>query len=132
MTGPLVNENEQRKLLRLLYKNRKKGQPIILNSYWEKNIKHSNQIRATLQYLMSEKKYIWCERHRDIGNTYNGIKQTLDNVTVQAKITEEGINYYRKEYRDQRWKFWGLRLSVIAVIIPFVLWLIKILRAKFI
>lgn len=125
MSGSLVNENEQRKILRLLYKKRKTGQPVILNNYWSNNLQYSSQIRITLQYLANDKKYIWCDRHRDIGNTYNGVKQTLGNVTVRAKITEEGINFYRKEYRDEIWKYWGLRLGVIAIIVPFIVWLAR-------
>ncbi len=125
MTGSLVNEKEQRKILRLLYKKRKTGQPVILNNYWSNNLQYSSQIRTTLQYLASDKKYIWCDRHRDIGNTYSGVKQTLGNVTVRAKITEEGINFYRKEYRDEIWKYWGLRLGVIAIIVPFIVWLAR-------
>ena len=126
MTGSLVNEKEKQKILHLLYKNRKSGMPIILNLYWKSNIQYSTQIRITLQYLSSDKKYIWCEHHRDIGNTYAGIKQTLDNVTVRAKITEAGIDYYRKEYRDDNWKYYGLRFGVLAIIAPFIWWLINV------
>lgn len=123
MTGSLVNEREQMKILGILYSNRKSGQPVIINEYWKANIESSAQIRITLQYLFNEKEYIWCERHRDIGNIYNGIRQTLDNVTVRAKITEKGIEYYRKE-RDAKWKYWSLRIGLIIIIVSFVLSLI--------
>ena len=120
MTGSLVNEKEQMKILALLYKKRESGQPVILNDYWKANIEHSTQIRITLQYLFKDKEYIWCERHRDIGNIYDGIKQTLDNVNVRAKITEKGIEYYRKE-RDIKWKYWSLRIGLIILIASFIL-----------
>ncbi len=120
MTGPLVNEKELIKILALLYKKQKSGQPVILNEYWSKNIEHSAQIRITLQYLYRDKEYIWCENHRDIGNTYGGVKQTLDNVVVRAKITEKGITYYRKE-RDDNWKYWSLRIGLIILIVTFII-----------
>ncbi len=120
MTGSLVNEKEQMKILALLYRKRESGQPVILNDYWKENIEHSTQIRITLQYLFKDKEYIWCERHRDIGNIYDGIKQTLDNVKVRAKITEKGIDYYRKE-RDIKWKYWSLRIGLIIIIASFIL-----------
>ena len=127
MTGSLVNENQQKKLLKLLYKKRKSGQPVILNDFWRKNNQFSNQIRITLQYLNKDMGYIWCERHRDIGNISGGIKLTLENVKVRAKITEKGICYYRSEYRDEIWRYWGLRIGILSFIASAVLWLFRII-----
>lgn len=125
MTGSLVNENLQKLILIELYKSRKTGRPVVLNNLWRQNINQSSEFRITLQYLFKDKEYIWSENHRHIGNTYDGVKQNLDNVTVTAKITEKGIDYYRKEYRDEPWKYWGLRLGVLAIIIPAIIWIYK-------
>ena len=97
MTGSLVNEKEQKKILKLLYKKSNSGQPIILNDYWRKNIQFSSQIRITLQYLTQDKEYIWCERHRDIGNIEEGNRQTLDSLIVRAKITEKEMTIIERK-----------------------------------
>jgi hypothetical protein len=128
MTGFFVNEKLQKIILSELYDKRKSGEPVILNNLWRRNIENSSQFRITLQYLFSDKKYIWCDKHRDIGNKINYIEQTLDNVTVRAKITEPGIAYYRKEYRDELWKYWGLRFGVLAIVLPFVWRLYKTIK----
>ena len=125
MTGSLVNEKLQKEILSELYNKRKTGEPLVLNALWRRNIKYSSEFRITLQHLFADKEYIWSERHRDIGNKYQGIEQTLDNVTVRARITEKGIDYYRKEYRDEPWKCWGLRLGVLAIIVPAIWWAIE-------
>lgn len=123
MTGSLVNEKLEKKILTTLYRKRKYGKPVILNELWKKNIENSTEFRITLQHLFSDKEYIWSERHRDIGNTNaDGIKYTLDNTTVRARLTDAGVEYYRKEYRDEIWKYWGLRLTVISVVVSAVLW----------
>jgi hypothetical protein len=125
MTGNLVNEKLQKIILSELYDKRKTGDPVVLNNLWRRNIEYSSEFRITLQYLLKDKEYIWSENHRDIGNTYNYVVQTLDNVTVRAKITEKGIDYYRREYRDEPWKYWGLRLGVLAIIIPAIWWTVE-------
>jgi hypothetical protein len=125
MTGSMVNERLQKIILKELYKKRNTGEPVILNDLWKKHIQYTYEMRATLQYLFRDKEYIWSEHHRDIGNTISGEPQTLSNVVVRAKITEKGIDYYRKEYRDEPWKYWGVRLGVLAIVIPAIFWLIQ-------
>lgn len=131
MTGPLVNEKLQKVILTYLYKKRESGKPVILNPLWKKHIDESKEFRITLQYLFHDKKYIWVQKHRDIGNTYQGVLQTLENVTVSAKITEEGVEFYRKEYRDEFFKYWGLRLPIILVLISGATWLTNKLTSDY-
>jgi len=115
LEGTHTNEFIQRKVLGYLYRRQESGM-IELNSFWKK-CNHEKYIRNTLQALDSTG-YIVSVNHRKIGNTEQGILQTLDNVLVTAKITKEGKDYYRKEYRDEIWKYWSLRLGLIILVIP--------------
>jgi hypothetical protein len=129
MTGRLVNEKIQMKILKLLYDNRKNGEPIVLNKFWKENIEKTVQIRITLQYLFKDKEYIWCENHREIGNAHNNTEQTLENTSVIAKITETGIEYYRNE-RNVKFNYWSIRLSLFLSILSFIISTYNILTIK--
>jgi hypothetical protein len=140
MTGSLMNEKLKLIILKKLYLKRNSGERIDLIKIlkkWEfqdcnnkiyknrlsekdkikKRIIRKGEIKSTLTHL--NKEWIWMS---DITKLYSGKKHTTSYVEldgmpfITAKITQQGKEYYRKEFRDEIWKYWSLRLGVYSII----------------